>query len=368
MKKVLFIDRDGTLIAEPPDEQVDSLEKLEFLPGVFRALGDIAATGEYELVIVTNQDGLGTASFPEETFAPAHEAMLRAFAGEGIHFAEVLIDRSFPADNAPTRKPGTGLLARYTTGEYDLAASYVIGDRRTDVELARNVGAKALWITPDTDAAGFEDVLALATTSWQDIAQFLLMPPRRAIVERVTKETQGSIDLCVDGTGKADISTGLGFFDHMLEQIAFHARLDITLRMQADLHVDEHHCMEDTALLLGRALRQALGNKVGIERYGFALPMDDALAQVALDMGGRSFLAWDVEFRRERIGDVPTEMFQHVFKSLCDAALCTLHIAAHGTNEHHKIEAVCKAFARALRAAVQRDARYRERPSTKGVV
>lgn len=367
MRKVLFLDRDGTLIAEPPDEQVDSLEKLAFLPGVFRALGDISAMGEYELVMVTNQDGLGTASFPEETFTPAHEAMLRAFAGEGIHFAEVLIDRSFPADNLPTRKPGTGLLTRYTTGGYDLSASYVIGDRRTDVELARNVGARAVWIAANPDCTGLEDIVALATTSWQEIARFLLMT-RCVTVERVTKETRGSIELCLDGTGKADIHTGLGFFDHMIEQIAFHARLDITVRMEADLHVDEHHCMEDTALLLGQAVRQALGNKAGIERYGFSLPMDDALVHVALDMGGRPYFVWNAEFRRERIGDVPTEMFQHVFKSFSDAALCTLHIAAQGENEHHKIEAICKAFARALCAASHRDTRYRELPSTKGVL
>ncbi len=368
MKKVLFIDRDGTLIAEPPDEQVDSLQKLSFLPGVFRALGDIAAAGEYELVVVSNQDGLGTASFPEADFWPAHDAMLRAFAGEGVVFSEVFIDRHVPADNAPTRKPGTGMLAKYIGGGYDLAASFVVGDRRTDMELAQNLGARGVWLADAPDTSGLEHIVALASRSWCDIARFLLFPQRTAVVRRTTQETDVRAEVHLDGAGKADIHTGLGFFDHMIEQFAFHSRIDVTVHTQADLHVDEHHCMEDTALALGQAVRQALGRKMGIERYGFCLPMDDALAQVAVDFGGRPWLVWAADFRRERIGDVPTEMFMHVFKSFCDAALCTVHITAKGSNEHHKIEAIFKAFGRAVRAAVQRDSRYSGVPSTKGVV
>lgn len=368
MKKVLFLDRDGTLIAEPPDEQVDSIEKLSFLPGVFRALSDIAAAGEYELVIVSNQDGLGTKSFPEEEFWPVHNAVMRAFEGEGVVFSNVLIDRHMPADNAPTRKPGIAMLQQYTAGQYDLAQSYVVGDRRTDMELARNLGARGIWIADAPDVSGLESTVALVAQSWRDIVTLLLCTPRSASVQRATRETNVRVDLLLDGSGCARIHTGLGFFDHLLEQFAFHSRVDLTVDTKADLYVDEHHCMEDTAIALGQAVLQALGNRAGMERYGFCLPMDESEAHVSLDLGGRSWLVWNAEFRRERIGDVPTEMFMHVFKSFCDAAQCTAHVAVSGVNEHHKIESIFKAFGRAFRAAIQRDIRYRDVPSTKGVL
>ncbi|MCG3167120.1 MAG: Histidine biosynthesis bifunctional protein HisB [Bacteroidia bacterium] len=369
MKKVLFIDRDGTIIVEPADEQIDSLEKLEFVPGAITALAKIAAELDYELVIVTNQDGLGTPSFPEETFWPAQNKMLKTLKGEGIVFSEILIDKSFPKDNAPTRKPKTGLLTKYISGDYDLANSFVVGDRATDVELAKNLGAKALFIG-DAEKKLENDlgVLALATTNWDAIYTFLKLPPRKASVERNTKETKINISVNLDGTGKSGISTGLAFFDHMLEQIARHGNIDLEIQTKGDLHIDEHHTIEDTAITLGEAFLKALGNKKGMERYGFCLPMDDCLAQVAVDFGGRNWVEWQAEFKREKIGKMPTEMFFHFFKSFTDSAKCNLNIKAEGTNEHHKIEAIFKAFAKAIKMAVKRDATNNELPSTKGVL
>ncbi len=363
MKKVLFIDRDGTLIKEPADEQIDSLEKLEFYPGVFQNLARIVRELDYELVMVTNQDGLGTASFPEETFWPAHQKMLQAFKNEGIVFSEILIDRSFPEDKSPNRKPEIGLLTQYRKGDYDLAQSYVIGDRLSDVQLAQNLGAQGIFI--GTDKA---ENAALSTSSWQEIYQFLTEQPRVAQLTRNTKETQIALRLNLDGSGKSSISTGLGFFDHMLEQIARHGQFDIDLQVEGDWGIDEHHSIEDTALTLGAAFKQALGAKKGIERYGFTLPMDDCLAQVALDFGGRPWLMWDAEFKREKIGGMPTEMFLHFFKSFSDAAQCNLNIKAEGQNEHHKIESIFKAFAKSLRMAVKQQANNFSIPSTKGVL
>ncbi|CCH55183.1 histidinol-phosphatase [Fibrisoma limi BUZ 3] len=382
MRKVLFIDRDGTLIVEPqPDQQVDSLAKLEFIPNAISALRKIAQETDYELVIVTNQDGLGTASFPEDTFWPAHNRMLATFAGEDVHFEAVHIDRHFPRDNAPTRKPGIGMLTRYFSDEYDLANSYVIGDRMTDVQLAVNLGAKAILFVPPNavpavqiaDIGGPTDVMqqtiALTTEKWDQIYEFLRLPARTATVERNTKETQIRIDLNLDGSGRADIHTGLGFFDHMLDQVAKHSGADLSIRVNGDLHIDEHHTIEDTALALGEAYRRALGDKRGISRYGFLLPMDEALAQVAIDFSGRPWLVWQAEFRREKVGDMPTEMFFHFFKSFSDTALCNLNIKVEGDNEHHKIEAIFKAFAKSIRMAVRRDIRELDNlPSTKGVL
>lgn len=381
-KKILFIDRDGTLVIEPPvDYQLDSLEKLEFYPKVMRNLGFIRSRLDFEFVMVTNQDGLGTLSFPEETFWPAHNLMLKTLAGEGITFDDICIDRSFPEENAPTRKPRTGMLTRYMDNpEYDLAGSFVIGDRATDVELARNLGCRAILLQPDTDCLREADastpagvptltsVCALATTDWDRIADFLFAGERTAQVHRVTSETDVFVSLNLDGNGQGNISTGLGFFDHMLQQIARHGGIDLTIRTTGDLYVDEHHTIEDTALALGECIRQALGSKRGIERYGYCLPMDDCRCQVCLDFGGRPWLVWQAAFRRERIGDVPTEMFFHFFKSLSDAALMNLHIEAHGDNEHHKIEGIFKALARALRMAVRRDIYHYELPSSKGVL
>ncbi len=363
MKKVLFIDRDGTIILEPPDEQIDSLEKLEFYPGVIVNLHRIVQETEFELVMVTNQDGLGTASFPEDTFWPAHEKMLRLLAGEGIEFSEVLIDRTFPEDNAPTRKPGTAMLEKYLHGEYDLASSFVIGDRLSDVQLAKNLGAQAIFLSdqPAKDAA-------LSTRDWAEVARFLIERPRRAEVQRRTKETDIRVQVQLEGSGRARIDTGLGFFDHMLEQIARHARCDLDISTHGDLEIDEHHTIEDTALALGEAFRRALGDKRGLERYGFFLPMDDARARVALDFSGRSWLVWKAKFRRERIGDVPTEMFSHFFKSFCDSAGCNLFVQAKGKNEHHKIEAIFKAFGRSLGQAVRKQQGNTDIPSTKGVL
>lgn len=361
MKKVLFIDRDGTLVIEPPtDQQLDSFEKLEFYPGVFRYLSQIATELDYELVMVTNQDGLGTASFPEKTFWPTHNLVLKSLANEDIRFAEVLIDRSFAADNLPTRKPGTGMLQRYLTPEYDLANSFVIGDRLTDVALAANLGAHSIYMgsEPCTEAT-------LHTASWKDIYLFLKGKGRSAKVRRKTSETDIAIDLDLDGSGKASINTGLGFFNHMLEQIARHGNLDLSIRVEGDLEVDEHHTIEDVGLAFGDAILQALGAKKGIGRYGFLLPMDDCLAQVAIDFGGRPWLVWEADFRREKIGDMPTEMFAHFFKSFSDQARCNLNIQATGTNEHHKIESIFKGFARALRMAVRYDGTSTI-PSTKG--
>lgn len=374
--RTLFIDRDGTLIVEPPvDYQVDSLEKLELMPGALRAMHFIATRLPYELVMVTNQDGLGTESFPEETFLPAQEKMLKAFSNEGVHFDDIIIDRTFPEENAPTRKPGTALLGKYLDGSRDLAGSYVIGDRLTDAMLARNLGAKAILLRePDAalleeiKAEGLEDVVEIVTPSWDEIVPVLQGGSRRASVHRHTSETSIDIEVNLDGSGKGDIATGIGFFDHMLDQIARHSGMDMSIKVKGDLHVDEHHTIEDTAIALGEALNKALGDKRGIERYGFVLPMDDCLCTVAIDFGGRPWLVWDAEFRREKIGDMPTEMFLHFFKSLSDNARMNLFIRAEGENEHHKIEGIFKALARAIRQAVKRDPLHFTLPSTKGTL
>lgn len=371
MKKVLFIDRDNTLILEPPDEQIDSLEKLEFLPGVFTWLSRIASDTSYELVMVTNQDGLGTDRFPEDTFWPAHNKMVRALANEGIHFSKTFIDRSFPHENKPTRKPGIGMLGEFFTPDYNLPGSYVIGDRVTDVVLARNLGAKAIFINdgsllPEVEKQGLSSFCALTTTSWKEIYNFLARPERKATVQRKTKETDITVELNLDGKGESVIQTGLGFFDHMLDQIARHGMIDLKVSVRGDLHIDEHHTIEDTGLTLGEAFIKAVGDKRGMERYGFCLPMDDCLAQVAIDFGGRPWLVWEAEFRREKIGEMPTEMFHHFFKSFTDTSKCNLNIKAEGTNEHHKIEAVFKAFAKAVRMAIRREGN--QLPSTKGVL
>jgi imidazoleglycerol-phosphate dehydratase / histidinol-phosphatase len=374
MKKVLFIDRDGTLIKEPlVDEQVDSLEKLEFIPGVFQAMTLIAMNLDFELVIVTNQDGLGTPSFPEETFWPAHNKMLKTFENEGIIFTDVFIDRSFSAEKLPTRKPGTDMLGDFIEGDYDLENSYTIGDRFTDIELAKNLGAKGILlsakITPDElEASGLSEYCALHTGGWIKVYEYLMAGGRRANVQRDTKETQIAVELELDSGKKSSISTGLGFFDHMLDQIARHAGVSLKIEVKGDLHVDEHHTVEDTAIALGEAFYKALGSKRGIERYGYSLPMDDCMAQVLLDFGGRSWLVWEAEFIRERVGDMPTELFFHFFKSFSDAAKCNLNIKADGTNEHHKIEAIFKAMARAIKMAINRDVFNYELPTTKGVL
>ncbi|WP_290100185.1 bifunctional histidinol-phosphatase/imidazoleglycerol-phosphate dehydratase HisB [uncultured Muribaculum sp.] len=374
--RALFIDRDGTLIIEPPtDFQVDSLEKLELYPGALRNMYFIARHLPFELVMVTNQDGLGTGSFPEETFWPAHNKMLRAFENEGVTFNNIVIDRTFEHENAPTRKPGTALLAKYTSGNYDLENSYVIGDRLTDALLARNLGAKAILLahpspqlTEQINNAGLGRTVAMITPSWDSIPALLMGGERKAFIERSTSETEISVSVDLDGTGNCDISTGLGFFDHMLCQIGRHAGIDLGIKVKGDLYVDEHHTIEDTAIVLGQALRKALGNKTGIDRYGFVLPMDDCLCTVALDFGGRPWLVWDVEFHREKIGEMPTEMFLHFFKSLSDNAMINLFIRAEGQNEHHKIEGIFKAFARALRQAVRRDPAHFTLPSSKGTL
>ncbi|GAB3993429.1 bifunctional histidinol-phosphatase/imidazoleglycerol-phosphate dehydratase HisB [Spirosoma daeguense] len=382
MQKILFIDRDGTLIVEPqPDQQVDSLAKLDYIPNVLSALRKIAEETDFRLVMVTNQDGLGTDSFPEDTFWPAHNKMMATFAGENIHFPGVHIDRHFPRDNSSTRKPGIGMLTEYMNGDYDLKNSYVIGDRLTDVQLAINLGAKAILFLPpnglDTvqtaDIGGLTDdlrsAIAFKTDDWNKIYEFLRLPARTATVERNTKETQIRVELNLDGQGRADIHTGLGFFDHMLDQVAKHSGADLSIRVNGDLHIDEHHTIEDTALALGEAYRRALGDKKGISRYGFLLPMDEALAQVGIDFSGRPWLVWDAEFRREKIGDMPTEMFYHFFKSFSDTAQCNLNIKVEGDNEHHKIEAIFKAFAKSIKMAVRRDIKELDNlPSTKGVL
>lgn len=382
MRKILFIDRDGTLIIEPqPDQQVDSLAKLDYVPKAISAMRRIAEETDYALVMVTNQDGLGTASFPEDTFWPAHNKMLATFAGENVHFDAVHIDRHFPRDNSPTRKPGVGMLMDYFSDTYDLANSYVIGDRLTDVQLAVNLGAKAILFLPPNglsavqfaDVDGLTDTMQQAivfkTDSWDEIYEFLRLPSRTATVERNTKETQIRVALNLDGTGRADIHTGLGFFDHMLDQVAKHSGADLAIHVNGDLHIDEHHTIEDTALALGEAYRRALGDKRGISRYGFLLPMDEALAQVGIDFSGRPWLVWDADFRREKIGDMPTEMFFHFFKSFSDTAQCNLNIKVEGDNEHHKIEAIFKAFAKAIKMAVRRDMKELDNlPSTKGVL
>ena len=375
-KRALFIDRDGTLVEEPPvDCQLDSLEKLAFVPKVMRALYFIRKQLDFEFVMVSNQDGLGTASFPEETFWPAHNLMLKTLEGEGITFDDILIDPSLPEEQSPNRKPRLGMLGRYLTGEYDLANSYVIGDRLTDMELAYNLGAKGIWLHPHDEEA--EQALAayavplqpvFISDDWDRISEFLFAGERRAEVRRTTKETDILVDWNLDGTGKTDIHTGLGFFDHMLEQIGKHSGTDLTIRVKGDLEVDEHHTIEDTALALGEALGKALGDKRGIERYGYCLPMDDCLCRVALDFGGRPWLVWEAEFHREKVGDMPTEMFLHFFKSLSDAARMNLNIHAEGTNEHHKIEGIFKALARSIKMAIRRDIYRYELPSTKGAL
>lgn len=374
MKKLLFIDRDGTLVLEPPvDYQLDSFEKLEFYPKVFRNLHFIRQRLDFSFVMVTNQDGLGTASFPEDTFWPVHNLILKTFENEGIIFDDIQIDRSFPEDQAPTRKPGTAMLTHYLNHpeEYDLPGSFVIGDRLTDVELAKNLGCRAILLQDNRKGLaerGLEQVCALATTDWDKVTEFLFAGERTAQVKRTTKETDIEISINLDGNGCCDIHTGLGFFDHMLEQIGKHGGLDLTIRVTGDLQVDEHHTIEDTAIALGDCLRQALGSKRGIERYGYCLPMDDCLCSVALDFGGRPWLVWNAEFRRERIGDMPTEMFLHFFKSLSDAAQMNLNIHAEGTNEHHKIEGIFKALARSIKMAVRRDIYHYEIPSSKGTL
>ncbi len=374
MKKVLFIDRDGTLIKEPVgDEQVDSLEKLEFVPGVFQALSQIANNLEYELVMVTNQDGLGTPSFPEENFWPAQNKMLTAFKNEGIIFTDVFIDRSMPDDYADTRKPRTGLLLDFIEGDYDLQNSYVIGDRLTDIELAKNIKAKGILLSDkitqdELEASGLHDSCSLMTSEWIKVYEFLSAGTRIADIVRSTSETEVRVHLDIDSGKKGMISTGVGFFDHMIDQIARHAGVELSVLVEGDLQVDEHHTVEDTALALGEAFYIALGSKRGIDRYGFALPMDDCSAQVLIDFGGRPWLVWDAEFKREKVGDMPTELFFHFFKSFADAARCNLNIKAEGTNEHHKIEAVFKAFARAIKMAIKRDIFNYELPSTKGVL
>lgn len=374
MKKVLFIDRDGTLIIEPPvDYQVDSLEKLEFFPGVFRNLFNIRKNLDYELVIVSNQDGLGTSSFPKEDFQLPHDKMIKAFNNEGIEFDDILIDPTMPEDNAPTRKPGTGMFGKYLSGDYDLANSFVIGDRITDVELAKNLGAQAIFLQPKDNEKelikkGLGDYCKLITESWDDVFTFLSGGERTAEVQRETKETKVTVKLDLDGSGNSNVETGLGFFNHMLEQIGKHSGSDLTIHTKGDLEVDEHHTMEDTAIALGEAFYKALGSKRGIERYGFCLPMDDSMAIVSLDFGGRSWLVWEVGFTREKVGDVPTEMFYHFFKSFADSAKCNLYVKVEGDNDHHKAEAIFKAFARALKMAIQKDVFNYDLPSTKGVL
>jgi len=362
MKKVLFIDRDGTLVIEPPiDFQLDSLEKLEFYPGVFQWLSKISTELDYNLVMVTNQDGLGTSAFPEETFWPTQNKIIQAFKNEGINFTEVLIDKSFPEENAPTRKPRTGLLNQYIYGNYDLTNSYVIGDRNTDLELANNLKCEGIFIGEKNENA------ILSTKSWEEIYQFLKAKPRKATAIRTTKETDINIQLNLDGNGQSSIDTGIGFFDHMLEQIAKHGNMNLDILVKGDLEIDEHHTIEDVAITLGEAFISALGNKKGIERYGFLLPMDDCLAQVAVDFGGRPWLVWEAEFNRDNIGEMPSEMFFHFFKSFSDAAKCNLNIKAEGNNEHHKIEAIFKAFAKAIKMAVNKTNNFNI-PSTKGTI
>ena len=379
MKRILFIDRDGTLINEaPPTYQLDSFDKLTFYPKMFEYMGKIARELDYELVMVTNQDGLGTAGFPEDTFWPLHNLVMKSLEGEGINFSAVHIDRSFPADNLPTRKPGTGMLTQYLNNPaYDIENSFVIGDRITDVQLAKNLGCKAIWLNGDASlgaaeisdqVAALQPVIALESIDWAEIYSFLKLGLRQVVHERNTNETQIKIELNLDGKGKSQIFTGLGFFDHMLDQIARHGKMDLTIRANGDLHIDEHHTIEDTGIALGEAFALALADKRGMERYGFALPMDDAEAKVLIDFGGRAWTVWNAEFKRERIGEMPTEMFFHFFKSFSDAARCNLQVECHGDNEHHKIEAIFKAFAKAIRMAVKRDPMSNHLPSTKGVL
>jgi imidazoleglycerol-phosphate dehydratase/histidinol-phosphatase len=377
-KKVLFIDRDGTIVLEPENYQLDCLSKLEFYPNAFQYLAKIAKELDFELAMVTNQDGLGTSSFPEDTFWPTQNFILKSFENEGVVFNEVFIDKSFPEDNAPTRKPRTGMLTKYINNpEYDLENSFVLGDRITDVELAKNLGSKAIFIKNEDSLGGTEiqssiedlsEIIALTTTSWKTIYEFLKLEARSASIIRKTNETDIAIAVNLDGTGKSNINTGLHFFDHMLDQIARHGQMDLDIQVTGDLEVDEHHTIEDTAIALGEVFAKALGNKLGIERYGFCLPMDDCLAQVAIDFGGRNWLVWETEFKREMIGQMPTEMFFHFFKSFTDGAKANLNIKAEGINEHHKIEAIFKAFAKAIKVAVKRDTEKMILPSTKGML
>jgi imidazoleglycerol-phosphate dehydratase / histidinol-phosphatase len=362
MKKVLFIDRDGTIIKEPADEQVDSFDKLEFLPGAITNLSRIARETDFELVMVTNQDGLGTSSYPEDTFWPVQNLMLGILRGEGVEFREIFIDRTMPEEKAPTRKPGTAMLTGYLALGVDLKSSYVIGDRLTDILLAKNLGCQAIYISNDSN-----DDAVLCTTDWNEIYSFLKKMPRKATISRSTSETRIEVSVNLDGSGRSSISTGLGFFDHMLEQIARHGNIDLEIKADGDLKVDEHHTVEDVAITLGQTILQALGGKKGIERYSFVLPMDDCLAEVALDFGGRPWLIWEAEFKREKIGEVPTELFFHFFKSFSDSAKCNLNIKASGDNEHHKIEAIFKAFSKAVKMAVRQTDNF-NLPSTKGAL
>ena len=377
MKKLLFIDRDGTLVLEPEDYQVDSFQKLKFYPQVFTYLSKIAKELDYELVMVTNQDGLGTASHPEENFWPIQNFIIETFESENVKFEDIFIDKTFVKDNAPTRKPNTGLLTKYFDKDtYDLENSFVIGDRITDVKLAKNLNSKAIFINNDETLGAeeilenddLENVIALKTTSWKEIYEFLKLENRTSEIIRNTNETKIKINLNLDGTGKSNIDTGIAFFDHMLDQIAKHGQMDLEIKVDGDLEVDEHHTIEDTGIALGEAFYQALGNKLGIERYAFVLPMDDCLAQVTLDFGGRNWIVWDAEFKREMIGKMPTEMFFHFFKSFSDSAKANLNIKAEGENEHHKIESIFKAFAKCLKSAVKRDSEKMILPSTKGML
>ena len=376
-KKVLFIDRDGTIIKETVDEQIDAFEKMIFYPKSFTYLGKIAKELDYELAMITNQDGLGTDAFPEDTFWPVHNFIMKSFENEGVVFDKVFIDKTFPHENADTRKPGTGLLKDYFSDDYDLANSFVIGDRLTDIELAKNLGAKGIFINDNTNLGtgeitvkrdDLENFIALESNDWEKIYEFLKLNDRTAETHRKTNETDIYINLNLDGTGKSDIKTGLAFFDHMLDQLARHGQMDLEIKVDGDLEVDEHHTIEDTGIALGEVFGQALGNKLGIERYGFCLPMDDCLAQAAIDFGGRNWLVWEAEFNREMVGDMPTEMFHHFFKSFTDGAKANLNIKAEGTNEHHKIEAIFKAFAKSIKMAVKRDTEKMVLPSTKGVL
>ena len=379
-KKILFIDRDGTLIKEaPPTYQLDSFSKLEFYPDMFYYMRKIATELDYELVMVTNQDGLGTAAFPEDTFWPVQNFVMTNLANEAINFSEVFIDKTFPADNAPTRKPATGMLTRYLNNTaYDLINSFVIGDRITDMELAKNLHCKGIWLNIDSSLGASEikdtidalkkETIVLETPHWEAIYNYLKLPPRKIIHQRNTNETKIKVEVNLDGTGKSVVNTGLAFFDHMLDQLARHGNMDLNIECKGDLHIDEHHSIEDTGIALGEAIAQALGNKRGIERYGFLLPMDDCLAQVAIDFGGRNWIEWEAEFKREKIGEMPTEMFYHFFKSFSDAAKCNLNIKAAGENEHHKIESIFKAFAKSIKMAVKRDINNNTLPTTKGLL
>jgi len=380
VKKILFIDRDGTLIKEaPPTYQLDSFSKLEFYPDMFLYMRKIAAELDYELVMVTNQDGLGTDSFPEDTFWPVHNLVMKSLENEAIHFSEVCIDRTFPGQHAPTRKPGTGMLTKYLNNpSYDILNSFVIGDRITDMQLAKNLGCKGIWLNIDASLGAAEikdtiaelkqEVIVLDTPHWEAIYTFLKLPPRKVIHQRHTNETKITVEVNLDGTGKSNIATGLAFFDHMLEQLARHGNIDLNIDCKGDLHIDEHHSIEDTGIALGEAMAKALGDKRGIERYGFLLPMDDCLAQVAIDFGGRSWIVWEADFKREKIGEMPTEMVFHFFKSFSDASKSNLNIKAEGDNEHHKIESIFKAFAKAIKMAVKRDINNNALPSTKGML